>query len=256
MARRNTEERRQRLLSLLRDNISTVDELADALLVSPSTVRRDLTEMQSQGQVARTYGGALVTNFKEQPFVLSKRLNQNAKSAIATRALDFVGDCETLFIDAGTTCLALASILSSTRQRTVVTRGLDTAMMLVNNPAINVVMLGGTVRKLSHGLVGPLSTHANARLAYDAVFLGADVIDSERGLGEPTIDETAIKEAVTESARGVFILADSTKVIGPLADAWLPFKSDWTLVIDDQLPPEDIEAFNTRLHVETVPFRP
>lgn len=249
MARRTTEERRQRLLGLLRENISTVDKLAQSLEVSPSTVRRDLTEMQRDGKVARTYGGALVTSFKEQPFVLSKELNQEAKSAVATLALQRIDDAETIFIDAGTTCLALAALLPSERKRTVVTRGLDTAAYLINNPAIEIVMLGGTVRKLSHGVVGPLGAKANARLSYDVAFLGADVIDPDRGLGEPTIEETAIKEAVAGSARKVFILADSSKVIGPLANAWMPFKPNWTLITDGELSSQDSTAFRKSLQV-------
>jgi DeoR/GlpR family transcriptional regulator of sugar metabolism len=53
-----------------------------------------------------------------------------------------------------------------------------------------VTVVGGTVRPLSHGLVGPLADLTFARMAFDAAFLGADAVDPAQGLGEPTLDET------------------------------------------------------------------
>lgn len=250
MARSRTQERRQQLIGLLRSNTSSVEELATVLGVSPSTVRRDLSRLQASGEVARTYGGALLRDFREQPFATSRHQRRSEKAAIAAAAAELVGEsARTVFIDAGSTCLALANLLSGAGQRTIVTRGLEAAAALVSSEDIDLILLGGRVRRLSHGLTGPLSALTNARLSYDIAFLGADVVDPERGLGEPTLEETAIKEDVARHSRRVVVLADATKAIGPVAPAWLPFAPDWTLITDPGLDSGSLAEFRHRLNV-------
>lgn len=256
MARSRTQERRQQLIGLLRSNQSSVDELAKLLGVSPSTVRRDLSSLQASGEVARTYGGALLRDFREEPFSTSRHKRRPEKSAIATAAARLVGSAtQTVFIDAGSTCLALAHLLAGAGERTIVTRGLEAAVALVSSPDVELVLLGGRVRRLSHGLTGPLSAITNDRLSYDIAFLGADVVDPRRGLGEPTLEEIAIKGEVARNARQVVIVADSTKAIGPIAPAWLPFAADWTLITDADLDPDTVREFERRLRVIVVPVQ-
>src|SRR5688500_12692176 len=108
-ARRATKQRHDALVSLLRSGIDGVETLAQRVGVSPSTVRRDLARLQAEGRIARTYGGALVRDaFQERSFSESAQLNQQAKAAIAEAAATLVPANGTVFVDAGTTCLALA----------------------------------------------------------------------------------------------------------------------------------------------------
>lgn len=249
MAHSRTRERRQQLMGLLRAQPTSVEELALALGVSPSTVRRDLGQLAAAGEVARTYGGALLRDFHEQPFVTSRHQRRTEKAAIAAAAVQLVdAGMHTVFIDAGSTCLALAGLLAA-GPRTIVTRGLEAASALVGSEHIDLILLGGRVRRLSHGVIGPLSALTNERLSYDIAFFGADVVDPDRGLGEPTLEEIAVKGDVARHARRVVILADSTKALGPVAPAWLPLASDWTLVTDASLPAPMLHAFRRRLHV-------
>lgn len=236
--RRATRERHDAMIALVRDGVEDVEGLADRLGVSSSTVRRDLSQLQRQGRIARTYGGALVPEvFHERPFTESERLHREAKSAIAAVAVELVPPQGTLFLDAGTTCLALARLLADRGPLTVVTRGLEAAVLLARAPGIDVVMTGGRVQPLSHGLVGPLASLALDRLRFDVAFLGADAIDPARGLGEPTLEETWVKEEAAARADQVVVLADSSK-LEEHAPVWVAAQASWIVVTDD--PPADV----------------
>lgn len=237
-ARRGTRERHDALLRLLREGTTQVEELAAALAVSPSTVRRDLGRLTEARKVARTYGGAVVPEvFHERPVGESALVRQQAKAAIADAALALLpSPGGAVFVDAGTTCAALARRLLDAGGGVVVTRGLETAQVLAGAPDIDVVMLGGSVRPLSHGLVGPLTDLALQRLSFSVAFLGADAVDPERGVGEPTLEETAVKERVATRAHRVVVLADATKLAEVDAPAWARLPAGWTLVTDAEAP--------------------
>jgi DeoR/GlpR family transcriptional regulator of sugar metabolism len=68
-------------------------------------------------------------------------------------------------------------------------------------------------------------------MAFDAAFLGADAVDPARGVGEPTVEETMLKEQVASVAERTVVLADASKV-GAAAPAWTRMPSAWTLVSD------------------------
>ena len=246
-ARRATKERHDALVSLLRSGIDGVETLAQRVGVSPSTVRRDLARLQAEGRIARTYGGALVRDvFQERSFSEIAELNQQAKAAIAEAAVQLVPANGTVFVDAGTTCLALARLLALRGPLTVVTRGLEAAALLARSPDVDVVMLGGRVRPLSHGLVGPLSSLALQRLSFDVVFLGADAVDPVKGLGEPTSEETYVKELAAARATGVVVLADASKMEPAQLPAWIPLERSWRLITSAGASAEVMAAFSAR----------
>lgn len=239
-ARANTRARHAILLTLIGEGTSQVDDLAARLGVSVSTVRRDLERLKANGQVERTYGGAMATApFHERSIAESAHRAGPAKSAIAQRALELVPQSGTVFIDAGTTCGALARLLAASSAHadlTVVTRGLETAVALADAPDIDLVLVGGRVRRLSHGLVGPLTDLAIERLGFDAAFLGADAVDPVRGIGEPTLEETTVKEAVACTARLVAVLADASKLTVCDTPAWTVLSDAWRLITDEGAP--------------------
>lgn len=245
--RRATEERHEALVTLLRSGVDGVETLAERAGVSPSTVRRDLTQLQGEGRIARTYGGALVRDaFHERSFGESARLNAEAKATIAAAAAELVPAEGSVFLDAGTTCLALARVLADHGPLAVVTRGLETALLLARAPRVRVIMIGGQVQSLSHGVAGALSEVALARLAFDIAFLGADTLDPGKGLGEPTVEETYVKELVAERSARVVLLADSSKFVTANAPAWTPIGTSWTVLTDAGVDTATVAEFGRR----------
>jgi DeoR/GlpR family transcriptional regulator of sugar metabolism len=244
--RRATRARHDALVALLHQGVDGVETLADRVGVSPSTVRRDLSRLLDEGRIARTYGGAMVRDpFEERSFGESALLHQPAKSAIAAAAAGLVGDGATVFVDAGTTCLALARSLADRGPLTVVTRGLEAALLLAKAPQLDVVMLGGQIRPLSHGVVGPLASIAFDRFTFDIAFLGADAVDPVRGLGEPTAEESYVKERAASRATAVFVLADASKLDPANVASWAPLPGKWTLVTDASVPAPVTAAYET-----------
>lgn len=245
--RRATKARHDALVALVREGVASVETLAARAGVSPSTVRRDLKQLQDEGRIARTYGGAMAREgFHERSFGESQLLNREAKEAIAEAAAELVGPGAVVFLDAGTTCLALARRLASRGPLTVVTRGLEAALLLARAPDLEVVLVGGQVQSLSHGMVGPLASLAFERLTFDIAFLGADAVDPARGLGEPTSDETYVKEQAAARAEDVVVLADASKLGETGVTAWLPLGQSWTLLTDAGADASTVAAFEER----------
>lgn len=245
--RRATRLRHDALVALLRDGVDGVKTLAERVGVSPSTVRRDLTHLQREGRIARTYGGAMVRErFHERSFTESSLIDRQAKAAIAAVAADVVPAGATVFLDAGTTCLALARILAERAPLTVATRGLEAAALLTRVPDLEVVLIGGHVQPLSHGVVGPLAALVLDRLAFDVAFLGADAVDPERGLGEPTPEETYVKEKAAGRSADVMLLADASKLGPTNVPAWIPLDPAWTLITDAAADETTVAAFEAQ----------
>ncbi|RBY94646.1 DeoR/GlpR transcriptional regulator [Blastococcus sp. TBT05-19] len=245
--RRSTEERHEALLTLLRGGADGVETLADQVGVSASTVRRDLARLQREGRIARTYGGALVREvFHERSFGESAQLFAGAKAAIAAEAAELVPAEASVFVDAGTTCLALARVLAERGPLTVTTRGLEAALLLARVPGLRVIMVGGQVQPLSHGVAGALSEVALGRLAFDVAFLGADTLDPERGLGEPTVEETYVKELVAGRSSRVVVLADASKFAPDNAPAWTRLGGEWSVLTDDGVDDATVARFRRR----------
>ncbi|UOY03432.1 DeoR/GlpR family DNA-binding transcription regulator [Blastococcus sp. PRF04-17] len=242
--RRATDQRHEALVTLIRAGVDEVETLAERVGVSASTVRRDLTRLQREGRIARTYGGALVREvFHERSFSESSRLAAGQKASIAVAAARLVPDEGSVFIDAGTTCLALARTLVDRGPMTVVTRGLEAALLLARAPDIRVIIVGGQVQPLSHGVTGALAAVALQRLAFDVAFLGADTVDPDKGLGEPTVEETHVKELVAARSAEVVLLADASKFLPSSPPAWTRIEPSWSVLTDRAVPDDVVAAF-------------
>lgn len=249
-----TRARHAALLRLVREGVTSVEDLSARTGVSGSTVRRDLARLRADGVVARTYGGALPTApFHERSVGDSARVRVEAKQRIARAALPLVPAGGRVFLDAGTTCGALARLVAedtTVGPLTVVTRGLETALVLADAEHVELELVGGRLRRLSHGLVGPLAALALDRMSFDVAFLGADAVDVRRGVGEPTVEETSLKEQVAGTARRTVVLADATK-LDAAAPAWTRMPGAWTLVIDEVTP--ELEAACAGTAAELLP---
>lgn len=238
-------ERRERLLDLVADGVTQVTDLAEALDVTVSTIRRDLARLVSEGRVVRNYGGVAADLHRVAEPSLSERARQRrgAKQAIGRLAATLVEDNQTLLLDAGTTVARLAACLPGKTGLTVITTGLSSAEVLEPAHDIELYLLGGRLRRISHGLVGPLAEAALRRISADTVFLGADGLHPRRGICEATLEQTHLKELMAASADRTVVLADATKLGAAPFDAWAPLEGGWVLVTDSAASPDVISRF-------------
>lgn len=238
-------DRRAQLVARLReDGHASVEALARDLAVTPSTIRRDLRRLASEGALVRTYGGAAVSAAaagRHAP--LDPRLA--AKRAIAAAAADLIEDGQTIAISSGTTALELAWRLAD-RRLTVITNALDVAAALLDRPGIELVVLGGVVRPGMHSTLGHLAELALRELRADALFMGIGALSAEHGLMNDTIPEILTDRALRRSARSCVVLADASK-LGAVAPAFV-FGLDQvdTLVTDADADRREVAALEAR----------
>lgn len=223
--------RRDAIRELLRGRPVGVDELAVRFGVTASTIRRDLAVLTGAGQIVRTYGGALSTG-GEQSLHEREGLAAVEKAAIAREAERHVRAGHLLLLDAGTTVGALAERLAGWSGITVVSSGLTTINALTDSAGVELVSLGGTVRHISQGMVGPLAERALSGLTADIAFLGADGVTADRGVCEATAEQASLKRLMVAAARQVVVLADASKLGRAPSHWWTTLPSGWTLVTD------------------------
>ncbi|GGZ94947.1 DeoR/GlpR family DNA-binding transcription regulator [Streptomyces bluensis] len=227
--------------------LASVDELSQLFGVTASTIRRDLAKLTTDGRLARTYGGAMALSAHPEAS-LRQRTGEafEAKQAIARWAAEQVRPGETLLLDAGSTVGALAHELRTAEDVTVATTGLTALQALADVETVHVECLGGTLRPLSQGFVGPLTEAALERMTFDRVFLGTDGISPELGICEADLRQTRLKELMAARADHVYVLAHAAKLGRRPFHTWTPLGEDWTLVTDVDADPGVLEALRAR----------
>lgn len=235
--------RRSAIRDLLRSRPVGVDELAVRFGVTASTIRRDLALLTEAGEIVRTYGGALAAVPEEQPLHERESIAAVEKTAIAREAEKHVRPGQFLLFDAGTTVGALAARLTRWHGITVASLGLTTLNALADADGVELIALGGMVRHISQGTVGPLAEAALARITADAVFLGGDGVTAERGVCEASAEQASVKSRLIGSAEAVYVLADAGKLGRISAHWWTPLPEPWTLITDAGATSEQLAPF-------------
>ncbi|MFI5086221.1 MAG: DeoR/GlpR family DNA-binding transcription regulator [Actinomycetales bacterium] len=242
--------RRGQIAKLLHEQPVSVEELAVRFGVSLSTIRRDLETMAGAGQVVRTYGGARTIGRGERSLLERESIATRQKAAIGRLAVSYVLPGSVNILDAGTTAGALAARLVDHEGITVVTNGLTATGLLEHSEGVTLVVLGGTLRHVSSGMVGPLAEQAMNNITADAAFLGTDGLVAGRGLSEGTAEQASLKRMMVDNAREVYVLADSTKLGLDTSHWWTPLERPWHLITDTDATPEQLEPFRRLGQVE------
>ncbi len=194
---------------------TSVRDLASQLGVSPSTIRRDLEVLDRDGTLRRVRGGALASVDADdaRPFAEVEAVDEQDKEAVAARAAALVRDGDVILLDIGTTTMRLARRLRG-RRVTVVTSSLAVLDVLRSDPEVELLLLGGMVRRPYHSLVGVLTEAALSQVVADRVFLGASGVRPDGQLVDTTLAEVPLKRAMIAAARQVVLLVDRHKFPG------------------------------------------
>ncbi|WP_336921064.1 DeoR/GlpR family DNA-binding transcription regulator [Aquipuribacter sp. SD81] len=190
-----------------------VGDLADRFQVTTETIRRDLAHLQEQRLVRRTHGGAVPwERWRYEPSVAVRDTEHpQEKQRIAQRAVAELQGEATLLIDSGTTTAQVARMLPHDRPLTVVTNSIPVMQALVHNEAVEVVLLGGRVKKSTLAIVDPTGADELSRIVVDLAFVGSDGVSPEHGFTTPHREEVEIKRAMLRAARRAVVLVDHSK---------------------------------------------
>lgn len=209
------EERKMKILEFIKDNDKvSVLKLCDYFNVSGSTIRNDLRELESSNLLKRTHGGAMTKS--KTGFELDSQhkegQNQTEKERIAETALDLIEDGDTIILDTGTTTLELAKRLSSKRNLTVMINDIQIARCLEEIEDINIIFIGGAIRKKFHCTVGTLGTKMISGLAVDKAFMATNGISLKKGATTPDVNQAETKKAMITISNKIIVLCDNSKI--------------------------------------------
>ncbi|HLZ13509.1 MAG TPA: transcriptional repressor AgaR [Candidatus Acidoferrum sp.] len=209
-----SEERRREILELLRhDGRVLVRDLAKKFHTSLITIRKDLESLHHQGLLERTHGGALPIRtgaLQDQTLQEKERLHKQEKFRIAAAAVRMIRPGQVVILDSGTTTTAIARGCRQIRGLTIITNATNIAAELQGSNA-EVILTGGTLRKNSFSLVGPLAEESLRKLSADMLFLAVDGFDVGYGLTTPNQLEARVNRAMSEAARRTIVVCDSSK---------------------------------------------
>lgn len=239
------EERRRAILDILnREGRLLVGELARHFKTSQVTIRKDLDVLQAQGLVHRSHGGALPVRegALEDPTLLEKeKLHRKEKLHIAAAAAAMVKEGQVVILDSGTTTTAIARALRNFRKLTIVTNAVNIAAELAGTE-VEVILTGGTLRKNSFSLVGPMAEETLRHLNADILFLGVDGIDAQYGLSTPNLLEAKVNRLMVEGAKRTVAVCDSSKFGRRSLSQILPLSAIHGVITDRGIPKNELKA--------------
>lgn len=213
---RDTSERRQQIVSQMRERGSVqVASLAQRFGVSVQTIRKDLEFLVQRGVAERSYGGAILAsevNVVSEPPVEAKRaIHTGEKARIGELASSLIQPGESIVLDSGTTTLQIAQALPDDEDITVVTNDFEILAALAPKSRINLVMLGGALRRTNMAFYGAQTVAALDDLHVDKLFLGVDGFDVERGITTHHEPEAMLNRKMVEAAGQVIAVTDRSK---------------------------------------------
>lgn len=223
-----------------------IAQLSELLRVSPSTIRRELREMEKSGLLVRTHGAAqLPTPIRYEVSYENRAAQQvEAKRKIAAAAKRLVEPGLVVGISGGTTCTELARQLRALEQVTVVTNALNVAIELQGQLNNRVMVTGGLLNQNSYELVGDQVVQSLQDVHLDFAFLGVSGIDPTFGFFMSDVPEAVVGRTFMAVSDRIVVIADHTKICKRTFARLCPLSKVNMLITDDQITSEQRSALD------------
>lgn len=190
----------------------TVEGLAERFGVTVQTIRRDLAELDEAGKLERVHGGAILRSgtvnigYQERRALLAEE-----KRAIARACAAAIPEGASIFLNIGTSTEAVARELLRHGNLMVVTNNMNVANILAENPACQVIVTGGTLRRSDGGLIGNLTEAVIRQFKFDLAVIGCSALDGEGDILDYDIEEVGVSRTILGQARKAWLVADHSK---------------------------------------------
>lgn len=201
------------LEKLKKEGVVNVVNLCEETGVSSVTIRKDLQLLEDKNLLFRTHGGATLTNpyIADRPVNVKLGLQTDEKQKIGRFAAGLIEKDDCILVASGTTVQYFARNINAVGNLTVVTSALNVALELIHHPGIEVIQLGGIMRKTSSSVTGIYAEKTLEDFSCSKLFLGVDGIDPEFGLTTSNMMEAQLNRKMIETAQKTIVLADSSK---------------------------------------------
>jgi DeoR/GlpR family transcriptional regulator of sugar metabolism len=245
-------ERQDRILERLRQHGKVIAaDLAVEFRVSEDSIRRDLRELAARSLCKRVYRGALLITHVA-PLAERRREHVEHKRALAAVAASLVSRHQILFIDTGSTNLAIASALPEGYDLTVVTNAPDVALAVIGRPGFEVLCIGGRIDPEIGGAIGSMALRQVQGIRADLCFPGVCAADAQTGLWTLDADEVVLKRTMIEASGETVLVATREKLITAATHHTAPVEGITHLVVERGTDAAIIEAWRaagTSVHI-------
>lgn len=211
---RNIAQRHQIILQELeKEGFVRVPDLSRRLNVSEVTIRKDLKELDERKLLYRNHGSAskISSLINDRHIDEKEKVQVNEKNRIAEAANLILKKNDRIIIASGTTMLVFAQKITITDPITVITPSVKVSLTLCYKPNVEIIQLGGMMRKSSATVIGPYAESLLSEMVCNKLFIGVDGIDLDAGLTTSNIGEAHLNQYMLNAAQEVIVLADSTK---------------------------------------------
>lgn len=209
------EERKQRIVELVKSKKKIViPELCSHFGVSASTIRNDLRSLHEDGLITRTHGGAIINSKSGyEPLPFDKQSQSfDAKQAIARAAIEHVENGDVIAIGTGTTTFELIKLLGQKRGLTVIINDIFAAAYLEQFDDVNVIVVGGTLRKKFHYLQMAPNINWFQDINIDKTFISCNGVHLTRGITTPDPALAHDLRQMIDASSSVYVICDSSKI--------------------------------------------
>lgn len=242
-------ERREKIYDhILKNGNVTVLELSKKLDVSEVTIRKDLSFLEKQKLVDRTFGGAMIKSpiIREQSYLEKEKYMIDEKYMIGKKAAEFVKSNSTIILDAGTTIMGMAKSIKNIEDLKVITSDLKIALFLSDFSNIEVTLIGGKVSMKSKECIGVETCKIIENYNVDACFLGCDAFDIKSNFMTTSIEKMYLKRTFMNISEKSFLLATSDKYDKKSIAKVAEFNKLTGIIVDNQSQKliKDFEKFN------------
>jgi DeoR family glycerol-3-phosphate regulon repressor len=239
----------------------TVSDLAQQLSVSEMTVRRDLVELEKDGKLIRTHGGAVKPDRapampvsesadSEVPTFETRLVrNEHLKRRIASAAVDLAAGARSIALDVGTTTYFVSETLAVRPHTKIFTNSSRSAAHLAGRGA-EIYLAGGRIRGEEMSTSGSSAVSQFESLWFDVAFVGVSGLTPE-GIFDYSFEETDMKRIYLSRASRRVVLCDSTK-FNNMSLVYVAALTEFNTLICDEMPTGDLYKALTNANVEII----
>lgn len=254
-------ERQKIILEKLRQQeVVSINELMEELNVSHMTIRRDIAKLEKQNQVITVAGGVqlldnehagLLPNhlYSELSHISKITKHPEIKSKLGEYAARLIMPNATVYLDAGTTILALARQLIGRDDLTIITNDFTIAQLLMDNGHPDIYFTGGKIDVRNKSCVGSKVAAVLGELNIDIAFISTSSWDL-RGISSPSEDKVIVKKAIVESSKSNILLTDASKFNSVAIFQALPLSVFDQIITDKRL----AESVQTSFKIQKYPL--
>ena len=190
-----------------------VCDIASELNVTEVTIRRDLSAMQREGVLKKTYGGAVLVGPADTNIFLSSRQSKNikAKQLIGKLAADMINDGDNIYLEAGTTCAEIVPYLAEKKSLTIIVNSISLMMRLHEQPQHKIIITGGQYRAETMDMIGPTAEATINQLGGFTAFTSADDISIDSGISGADISTVSFTKMILKRAKRVVFVGTKRK---------------------------------------------